>query len=579
MSDTVQQIKDRLNILDVISPYVELQKAGKNYKGKSPFTAEKTPSFFVSPDRGMYYCFSTSQGGDIFTFIETVEGVDFKEALKLLAQKAGVDLVPEAPEKRSKRERAYTVLQEATDFYRVWLSKTEEAKEYLRRRGVSDLTIDKWQVGFAPGPPQHGWRMLKEELEQRGYDKTELVQAGLIKHTEGGKEPFDVFRDRIMFPLRDSGGRVVAFSGRILSADSEAPKYVNSPETELYKKSELLFGYDKAKQGIRNLGFSLVVEGQFDVVMCHQAGYTNAVAVSGTALSTHHVQLLERLSDRVVLALDADKAGIAAMRRAADVMLRRGLDVKVAEMPVGSDPADIVQKSPAEFKKMVGKAVHVIEFLLHILVKQYSDERTRKLQAREEILPFVLLLPNRIDQEHFVGVIAKGIGASTDAIRFELDRLREKSNDGVWEKEENTRELAAIERSGDPVQTTRIFIDGALLILPETVRLNVTKEYEEIQKLAVDWEGADESEVARTSFILEQLYAHMSPHAVAEEMAGKLNQLKRFILKRRLAETRELLSVVDYRANEREFNDILQQVAVHEKQLKADNITAEKLLS
>ena len=534
MSDAVQQIKDKLDILEVISPYVELHKAGKNYKGKSPFTAEKTPSFFVSPDRGMYYCFSTSQGGDMFTFIEKMEGVDFKEALKILAQKAGVELVPEAPEKKTARDRSYAALQAATEFYQEWLEKNPEAKQYLENRGVTEMTIKAWQIGFAPGPPEYGWREVKEHLESKGFTKDELLKVGLIKTTEGGKEPFDVFRDRIMFPMRDSAGKVVAFSGRILHPDDKSPKYVNSPETELYKKSELLFGYDKAKTGIRNLDFSLIVEGQFDVVMCHQAGYNNTVAVSGTALTPQHVTLLERLSDRVVLALDADKAGIAAMKRAADVMLRRGVDVKVAEMPLGKDPADIIQKDKEDFKKIVGKSVHVIEFLLHILREQYSDERTLKLKSREEILPFVLLLPNRIDQEHFVGVIAKAIGSSNDAIRFELDRLREeRRHEPVQETEGAADE---VKKQSSLFEKKYIYLNAVKEVHPEVkkdidVALAVFAQYLEYPVL-------DVSELARTTFELSESFNHRKEHDILEEIAGEMNRFHEEAAKRILAKVR-----------------------------------------
>ncbi len=213
----MQQVKDKLNILDVVSPYVELHKAGKNFKGKSPFAAEKTPSFYVSPDRGMYYCFSTSQGGDIFNFIQAMEGVDFKESLKILADKAGVELVPENPEKRSERERLYAAIEVATVFYGEWLEKESAAKKYLEKRGVKPETISAWRIGYAPGPPSHGWRETKDHLEGKNYKKEELLKAGLIKTTEGGKEPFDVFRDRVMFPMAESSGKIVAFSGRILA--------------------------------------------------------------------------------------------------------------------------------------------------------------------------------------------------------------------------------------------------------------------------------------------------------------------------------------------------------------------------
>lgn len=534
MSDSVQQIKDRLDILEVISPYVELTKAGKNYKGKSPFTAEKTPSFFVSPDRGMYYCFSTSQGGDMFTFVEKMEGVDFKEALRILAQKAGVELVPEAPEKKTERDRAYAALQAATDFYKEWLENTPLAKEYLINRGVTEMTINKWQIGFAPGPPEHGWRMIKEELESKGYSKEELLKVGLIKTTEGGKEPFDVFRDRIMFPMADNNGKVVAFSGRILTKDSDAPKYVNSPETALYKKSELLFGYDKAKTSIRNLDFSLIVEGQFDVVMCHQAGYSNAVAVSGTALTPYHVKLLERLSDRVVLALDADKAGIAAMQRAADVMLRRGIDVKVAEMPHGKDPADIIQKNAADFKKIVGKSVHVIEFLLHVLKQQFSDERTLKLKAREQILPFVLLLPNRIDQEHFVSVIAKGIGTSTDAVRFELDRLREESRRQPIQDEEGY--IQQDKKLSSLFEKKYLYLQAVKEVQPEIKKaidaaLAVFAQY-------IEYPVLDVSDMARTSFELSESFNHRKEHDVYTEIVNEMNGFHEEAAKKLLTQIR-----------------------------------------
>lgn len=535
MSDTVQQIKDKLDILEVISPYVELHKAGKNYKGKSPFTAEKTPSFFVSPDRGMYYCFSTSQGGDMFTFIEKMEGVEFKEALKILADKAGVELVPEAPEKKTARDRSFSALAAAATFYTERLEANAEAQTYLEQRGVTEFTRKKWQIGYAPGPPKGGWREVKEALEGQGYTKDELQRVGLIKTTEGGKEPYDVFRDRIMFPMRNAGGKVVAFSGRILSQDSEAPKYVNSPETELYKKSELLYGYDMAKTGIRNLDFSLIVEGQFDVVMCHQAGYNNAVAVSGTALTPEHVRQLERLSDRVVLALDADKAGIAAMKRGADVMLRRGIDVKVAELPLGKDPADLIQVNPADFKKVVGKSVHVIEFLLHVLKEQYPDERTLKLKTRTEILPFVLLLPNRIDQDHFVSVIAKAIGSSKDAIRFEIDRLREESRAESRTDHVQAESMPAT-RQSSMFEKRYLYLEAVKAVRPD-LKPKIDAA-EAVFAQYVSYPTIDASEVARVTFELSESFDHRKDHDILAEVAGEMNRFHEEAAKKLLAQIR-----------------------------------------
>jgi DNA primase len=542
MSDSVQQIKDRISILDVISPYVELHRAGKNFKGKSPFTAEKTPSFYVSPDRGMYYCFSTSQGGDMFTFVQAMEGVDFKGALTILAQKAGVELVPEDPKKKTEKERWYAALHDATTFYTEQLHKAPAALEYLENRGVTSATIQKWQIGFAPGPPAHGWRMTKDVLEGKGYTRDELFKVGLIKSAEGGKEPFDVFRDRIMFPLFDTAGKVVAFSGRILSKDSDAPKYVNSPETELYKKSELLFGYDKAKHGIRSLNFSLIVEGQFDVVMAHQAGYSNTVAVSGTALTLHHVQLLERLSDRVVLALDADRAGIAAMKRAADLMLRRGIDVKVAEMPLGKDPADIIREDATQFKQVVGKSVHVIEFLLHVLTREESDERALKRRARTEILPFLLLLPDRIDQEHFISVVAKAIHSTTDAVRFEVDRLREETKTGPLSSAQVIEETVkqSLEKP-DPIRSAHLYLSGAIAVLESPASVVLKTEVDMLLEHEEDI-AAEESELAGIAFSLEQQFSKLPALAIEEEVVGRLNHFRDMLTRRQLATKRQLLA-------------------------------------
>lgn len=571
MSDAVRQIKEKLNILDVISPYVELHKAGKNYKGKSPFAAEKTPSFYVSPDRGMYYCFSTSQGGDIFNFIQAMEGVDFKESLKMLAVKAGVELVPEDPKKKSQRERLFATVEAATVFFAEQLEKEPEAHAYLLQRGVQPATLAKWRLGFAPGPPNHGWREAKDHLESLGYTKDELIKSGIIKTTDSGKEPFDVFRDRIMFPMAEPGGKMVAFSGRILHPNDKAPKYVNSPETDLYKKSELLYGYDKAKTGIRNLNFSLIVEGQFDVVMCHQAGYSNTVAVSGTALTLHHVQLLERMSDKVVLALDADRAGINAMKKGAQLMLSRGLDVKVAQMPLGKDPADLIQANPVEFKNIIGKSVHVIEFFLHVIKQEVTDERAFKLKVREEVLPFILLLPSRIDQEHFVGKVAEYIHSTTEAIRYELDRLREeKMNTPSGLREAVKETVPEVSNNSNSLINARTFLLAAAEVIPEDMKKCVLQHLDTID--TSEFETIPESDFAGVVFSLEQQFAHLPKLAIQEELVAKLNQLKVGMIRKNMNEARRALHEIEQQGDDTQLLAVMQKLGEFEKQLKEPNL-------
>ncbi len=520
-SDAVQQIKDKLNIVDVIGQYTELKPAGRHFKGKSPFSNERTPSFYVSPDRGMYYCFSTNQGGDIFKFIETIEGVDFKTALKMLAERAGVELVPERPEKRNERQILYDILEATANWYASQRAAYRPAEEYLERRGVTEATKTAWQIGYAPGPPNRGWRELRSYLATKNFSDAVMQKAGLIKPAPNGKEPFDVFRDRIMFPLRDPSGRVVGFSGRILTPNDQSPKYVNSPETDLYHKSDMLFGYDFAKSSVRKLNFWLIVEGQFDVVMAHQCGYQNAVAVSGTAFTTRHVELLERLSKNVVLAMDSDAAGIAAMKKAAKLLLARGLDVKVTRLEGGKDPADIIQVNPADFRKMVGSSIHVIEFLLEHLKAGGLDDRTFKLRVHDEILPFITLLPNRIDQEHFEGVVATAIGTTKEAVRYEVERQADKGKGERPSALTDTAPSIPLGTADRDSLTDRI----AFLLSFERLFLKepfLTAELSKFIEHFTETFPADAVLIEKASFQAELMYERWTPRAMANDVAHRL---------------------------------------------------------
>ncbi len=581
-SDSIERIKERLSIVDVVSTYVELHQAGKNFKGKSPFTTEKTPSFYVSPDRGMYYCFSSSQGGDIFTFIQKMEGVDFKESLKILAEKAGVELVPEDPKKKTERDRMYEALEDATKFFEDYKHKNPEVLEYLASRGVLPETIAKWRIGYAPGPSKYGWRELKEHLEGKGYTKDELLKVGLIKSADKGKEPYDLFRDRIMFPIFDPQGRVVAYSGRILSKDTEAPKYVNSPETELFNKSEILYGYHIAKQGIRNLDFALAVEGQFDVVLAHQAGYGNTVAVSGTALTSHHVMLLQRLSNRIVLALDADKAGIAAVRRSADIMLPRGIDLKVAHIVGGKDPADLIKEDPLAFKKVVGSAKPIVEYFLDILAEEKKDERTFMLRVREQILPLLIKITNRIDQEYFEKVIAERLQTTKEAIHFEVERLHESAK----EKEIHTvrHQLQQAPEVVTPLKKSHSRKDGLVeyltvltSVFPEAKQGILAKAFTKVtgvdpkvalEKLEIDVRSG-------LSFTIDTYIAQVNPKQLYEEVADKLNDVSRFLIQERIQELQTQLHAAEAEQNEVEQNRLVSELAMLQKDKNTEKFSIE----
>ena len=422
MSDTVQQIKDKLSIADVVAPYVKLTKAGKYHKGLCPFHKEKTPSFMVSPERGFYHCFGCGKGGDIFSFIEEMERVDFKGALKMLAEKAGVPLVYEKGGDKGARERLYAILEEAKEFFVAQLGARADAKAYLAERGLKSETVAQWSLGYAPNE----WRSLADHLHEKGFTDDELVRAGLAKTKEGTLHRYDTFRGRIMFPIRDASGRAIAFTGRIFEDDEKNPqaKYLNSPETEVFEKSRVLYGIDIAKGGIRTYGCSILVEGQIDLLMVHQAGYVNAVALSGTAFTEAHATLLARYSPNLVIAFDGDRAGIAAAGRAAAIALKEGMDVKIAAMPPGEDPADLTRRDSKLWKEAVKGAQHIIDFELAYLKDSGYDPRRLALEATRVVLPYLTLVGNEVDRAHFVRKVADAINVPEEAVRAELGKLK-----------------------------------------------------------------------------------------------------------------------------------------------------------
>lgn len=427
--DTVEQIKSKLSIVDVVTPYVKLVKAGKYWRGLSPFNKEKTPSFYVNVDRNSYYCFSSSQGGDMFDFIQKMEGVDFKGALKILAEKAGVEIAYRGGGATNKEhiERLRDIMARAELYYQGLLKENTQAKAYATSRGLSPETISSWGLGYAPD----AWRNLFEELTRAGFTEKELLAAGVIKEADGKQGSFyDRFRHRLMFPIRDSAGRTVAFTGRALPSEKEGredgAKYLNSPETELYKKHEILFGMDRAKDAIRTRGFVILVEGQLDLLLLHQIGFTNTVALSGTALSKEHIALAKRYSDNLMLALDSDRAGLAATQRSALIALQNGMKVKAVLMPEGKDPADIATENPKDLTRRIKEAQSVIEFFLRFLTSAQITEHARVLSTEKILMPLLAAIESPMEREHFIGVVAHGAETTPEAVRGSLKRFERK---------------------------------------------------------------------------------------------------------------------------------------------------------
>ncbi len=441
MDSPVDEIKRRIDVADVIGQNVALKRSGRILKGLCPFHTEKTPSFVVFPDSGTWRCFGCGQGGDLFTFVMKHDGLEFGDALRSLAQKAGVELTGAGPTEADRERRVQLVqaMESAALFYRGSLRERagQPALEYLQRRGVLEASIDQFALGFAPR--QSG--ALIAHLRSASVSMEIAEAAGLVGHSEEG-ELFERMRGRVIFPIRDGEGETIAFGGRTLDDDVQ-PKYLNSPQTQLFDKSSCFYGYDLARAAIRTTRSMTVVEGYMDVLMVHQAGYHDVVATLGTALTERHVRMIRRQVDSVILALDADAAGQRAMRRGLDVVRdseRRGgdwlgavrttstskLQLKVMVLPAGKDPDDVVRQDPGSWGELSAQAVPAVDFVLTRLGTQFDLATARgKSEAVYDALPVIRDLADPIERSHYERRLAEIVGIErSDLMRVIAPTMR-----------------------------------------------------------------------------------------------------------------------------------------------------------
>lgn len=521
-------IKEKLSIVDVVSQYLKLERAGKNFKARCPFHPEKTASFFVSPDRGTYHCFGCHRGGDIFSFVQEMEGYDFRAALTVLADRAGVTLGNVDPQERSERERLLALLEEATTLYQRTLLTNDTAKNYLKDRGVHELSVRNFRIGYAP----EGWHYVHEHLKRKGFSELEMERAGMIIARDASAKValsrgyYDRFRDRIMFPISNASGQIIGFSGRVLpgsdNSHDEGAKYVNTPETPLYHKSRVLYGYAEAKQAMRTRNTCVLVEGQMDVVLSHQSGVTETVAVSGTALTKDHCVAIKRLADTVVMAFDSDEAGLRASERSITMALEAGLDVLVAPLPGGMDPADLVKEKPSAWHDALQDAVHVIDFSLNVLSRE-TDLRQRGKKVRAQVLPLVRLLESEIERAHFITKISDNLRISEEALWRELRKMPGASN--VEEPQNHS-----------PKQSARELMIRRLVGIVEAFGTPITPQIEELVGIeALSLMTAEEKREAALE--AEQLYA--GAQEITNDVASLLRSLKEVMLKEEFAAAME----------------------------------------
>jgi DNA primase len=424
--DAVNEVKSRLNVEDVVAQYVQLKRSGRNYKGLSPWTNEKTASFIVSPEKQIWHDFSSGKGGDIFSFVMEMEGLDFRGALEHLARQAGVDLEelnsPQAKATSRFKARALEALELAAKFYQKQLVANNSAVKYLRDRKFTKETLLAWRLGYAPNTG----RALVDFLTKHGFTTDEIRRAGLS--VERQRRPVDMFRGRIMIPLADSRGAVIGFTARLLTDDPNAPKYINTPQTVTYDKSRQVFGLHLAKEAVRKEGFVVVVEGNFDVIASHQAGVANVVASAGTAMTERHLRELKRFSGDIRLCFDADSAGLSATERIIPIAQKVGVNLRIVSLINAKDPDELIHNDLPAWQQAIKKAADAPDWL----IERYRDELDLKTGRgkrafTDTLLPTIRRLQDPVEQEHYLKRLAELTDSSLEAIKAKSGQASESS--------------------------------------------------------------------------------------------------------------------------------------------------------
>jgi DNA primase len=536
--DAKEEVRSRLAIEDVIGEYVQLKRAGRNWKGLSPFSAERTPSFVVSPDKQIWHDFSSGKGGDMFSFVMEVEGLDFRQALELLARRAGVDLEQfnkgaHGPSGKSK-ERLYQANELAAHFYQTQFSRNKTALEYvLKKRGFSKATALEWRLGYSPNTGS----ALVNFLKNKGFTTNEIRLAGL-----SGQRGGDMFRGRLQIPLCDPSGRVIGFTARLLEDNPSAPKYINTPSTPLYDKSRHVFGLHLAKEAIRKSKFVVLAEGNLDVIQSHQAGVRQVVATAGTALTEPHLKALSRLTGDIRLSFDADKAGVAATERAIPIAARVGVQLSIITIPSGKDPDELIRQNVRIWEETLTKPQYAVDWLIDRYVGQLDLGTAQgKKELSDVVLKVVRQLPDTVEQDHYIGKLAEilsvnkqaltiklaGVADETQSVRRRTAQQPPQSEDKMQVERQRAEEhLMALTLMQPKLRSVLYLLDPDMFV-SERARavfefLSTHPDYNGKDKRAVQ-EFADYAKIL--SLVYETLYQDLEPVELgyeARRLSGKL---------------------------------------------------------
>lgn len=530
MSSVTDEIKSRLDIVSVISEYIQLKPAGTSFKALCPFHSEKTPSFFVSPEKQIWHCFGCSKSGDIFSFLQEREGLEFPEALRILAQKAGVEIKPQDRRIKSKKTKLLDICKLSAKFYHKILlesPKAEKARKYLKKRALNKKTIQDFELGFVPNK----WDILVTFLKKRGYNESDIEEAGLVLKHEGRRTGYhDRFRGRIMFPIHDIFSQVVGFTGRVLhSDDTKQAKYINTPETAIYNKSKLLYGLDKAKIVIKEQDSIILVEGNMDVIAAHQAGTKNIVCTSGTALTSDQVNLLRRYTENILLAFDIDPAGQSATNRSIDLLLREGLDVKVIQLKQGKDPDECIRENPRAWKKAIKSPLPIMEYYFSLAIKDRDLHNIDDKKAvTKALLPKIAKLGNPVEAGLWLKKLSTALDISEVFLHEALRKGKKPYAQKQGSKEDAKEKISQSQQAGDR------FL-GVILYKPD-----IGKSF--INKIVLDMFASPEAQAVVR--IIKDYYSKEK----------KINIKK---IKKSIGDDRKTLNYIDFLffLSEKEFKD------------------------
>jgi len=575
-SDTAQLIKDKLDIVDFLRNYVELKPAGKNFKARCPFHKEKSPSFMVSPERQSWHCFgSCSEGGDIIKFLVKYENLEFYDALKILAEKAGVEIKSSGNRDFNAQNSLYRVMEAAKDFFKENLSKSQKVKDYLKERGLKEETIQEFELGLAPD----GSDALTRHLLKLGYNIADIEKAGLTLRTERGTH-WDRFRSRVMFPIYNHVGKAVAFTGRILPGNNNenVGKYVNSPETPIFQKSKILYGFHKTKNDIREAKSAVVVEGQMDFLMSWQDGVKNVVASSGTALTPDHLAALRRLADELVLSFDSDEAGQLAAERSIDLANSQDFSAKllVIDDQKLKDPADVAKAKPGMLKNLVENSKSSMDYYLHRYVKNIpSDLKLRKKNLRI-MLSKIKILSSPIDKNYWLKELSLLVKIDEKILAEEMEMLKEPVNktlEKILPAEESELKLSRREMLSQRILGLILHLKNDLKELEKHLSYFPEQYFNIYKKLAGNGGESQQSDLDQIMNVISLRFSFENQNFDAEslqkEIQNLLRELKVEYLKEKRQEISNLIRKLESEGDEKSLKEALKEFAALSKELQS----------